>query len=1343
MAGAESAVHRVIVEKPSIPERLINGSKFIKWPKSDNDDSIIAVQVTLRIDPKGHIIYWQEPGRDTECLEISSIRDTRVGKYAKEPKQEKLERSAQNSGDPQLIKMVCNSSVPVVEKCLTIVYGVKLVELSFLNFICVELDPQQCVKEWADFLLELAYHPCTRHISVQTSIEKAYTRLKLETNQFGEIPVKKLIKVLGGKIKRVNHALASVGLVPGRTDVSIKPDDFHLSGFKKLLQLCCLRPELDSVFSKLGTGARRMYVSHQKFKDFINNEQRDPKLNDLLYPFHTDDQAQDAIINFEPNEMFATKGQLTLEGLDAYLQSDDNLIVGLDKFAEHQAMNAPLSHYFINSSHNTYLTGTQLRSKSSAEIYRQVLLTGCRCVELDCWEGDEEPVINHGFTLCTHVLFREVIEAINESAFKTSPYPVVLSFENHVDNPQQQAKMAQYCRDIFGDKLLIDPLSKYPIVADSSLPPPCDLKYKIIVKNKKQRPAAETNPKSPNEDSIKDKKRPSIVSESPQSPGAEFSKASRRSLHNRESSSSSLSTEKSSRPSSRTESANRKQVVASRVSATVDEVAETEEEEEKVNGSEVIQGEDTKKSSSSSIGSTDASQEKSDSNENSDKTNSGGEESKSSENSVEQENSEENEEGGEKTEKTSNAKETKDEDEDSEDEGSITTLDYEENAKECGTAMKESKAYEAMSSLVNYVQPVRFKSFELSERRKRCYEISSFTESAALRLLTFYPMEFVRYNRRQMSRIYPKGARVDSSNYMPQIFWNAGCQFVALNFQILDLAMQLNMGLFEFNGSSGYILKPLPMRNKDKTFDPFSKNLDGVVATSLKIQIISGQFLSSSKVSTYVEVDMYGLPADTIRKRLKTKIIEGNSLNPYYNSEEFTFNKIVLPCIAILRIAVMETNGSMLGQRFLPVDALKPGYRYITLRNEGNQPLTMPSLFVHLKVADFVPEVHLKFMEALANPIPFMKEKDREEQEMKNREKALHLLLEEDEREKVEDKPLDSDNECETPKPVSDKKEKKPTVETSTKDGDSIPKPKPVKASKTKQEKNEVLLEVFEPQNLNDLRLNEGYLKIIKESEKGINKLKKKHKKTFSKCHGQLFPARSPSLLNLFFTRRRLSAADVTIDVNPAMPDEIKKKEMFKLLEEQFDAEKTYQIEQTDNFVRKLEGFVRDHQKVEMERLTKTSAKEQAALQRQKDAEKEQIIRAIPVNLGKDEIERKKREINSSHIEECVRIRGSLLLKQEEREKEVLCQQEEILASVEDERKKMLEKIEQDYQESMRNVEGVYEIRKSELNTKNGAVSAYNDMQDALQNRTELLTVPPVFDPSRRASGGQLLITGV
>lgn len=72
--------------------------------------------------------------------------------------------------------------------------------------------------------------------------------------------------------------------------------------------------------------------------------------------------------------------------------------------------------------------------------------------------------------------------------------------------------------------------------------------------------------------------------------------------------------------------------------------------------------------------------------------------------------------------------------------------------------------------------------------------MSSFDEKQATSLLKEHPVKFVDYNMFQLSRVYPAGTRFDSSNFMPQVFWNAGCQLVALNYQTLDLAMQLNLG---------------------------------------------------------------------------------------------------------------------------------------------------------------------------------------------------------------------------------------------------------------------------------------------------------------------------------------------------------------------------------------------------------------------------------------------------------------------------------------------------------------------------------------------------------------------
>uniref|UniRef100_A0A1I7WQ88 Phosphoinositide phospholipase C n=1 Tax=Heterorhabditis bacteriophora TaxID=37862 RepID=A0A1I7WQ88_HETBA len=283
-----------------------------------------------------------------------------------------------------------------------------------------------------------------------------------------------------------------------------------------------------------------------------------------------------------------------------------------------------------------------------------------------------------------------------------------------------------------------------------------------------------------------------------------------------------------------------------------------------------------------------------------------------------------------------------------------------------------------LSSLINYTHPVKFSGFDVAENNNLHFHMSSFSESTGLGYLKQCAPEFVNYNKRQLSRIYPKGARVDSSNFLPQIFWNAGCQMVSLNFQTPDVYMQLNMGKFEYNAGSGYLLKPDFMRRPDRTFDPFSESpVDGVIAAHCSVRVIAGQFLSDRKVGTYVEVEMYGLPTDTIRKEHRTRIVQANGLNPVYNEDPFVFRKVVLPELAVLRFAVCDENGKQLGQRILPLDGLQAGYRHISLRSDTNQ-----VFFLMFSLIDYLHLFLLEFclVDALADPRAYLSEQKKRQE---------------------------------------------------------------------------------------------------------------------------------------------------------------------------------------------------------------------------------------------------------------------------------------------------------------------------------------------------------------------------
>ncbi|XP_077412514.1 1-phosphatidylinositol 4,5-bisphosphate phosphodiesterase delta-1b isoform X2 [Vanacampus margaritifer] len=247
----------------------------------------------------------------------------------------------------------------------------------------------------------------------------------------------------------------------------------YLSGeeIKDFYDLLTFREEIDVIYKTYARSAGVM--SSENLVEFLRKEQREmPTLAD----------AHKIIDKFEPDEKAKEKKVLTKDGFLIYLHHPDALILDPQHMDVYQDMSQPLNHYFISSSHNTYLLEDQLKGPSSTEAYVRALLMGCRCVELDCWDGsDDEPVVYHGYTLTSKILFKDAIKAIKEYAFKTSEYPVILSLENHCSVEQQEV-MARHTSSILGSALVTSPLGDG---MPANFPSPEELKGKFLIKAKK------------------------------------------------------------------------------------------------------------------------------------------------------------------------------------------------------------------------------------------------------------------------------------------------------------------------------------------------------------------------------------------------------------------------------------------------------------------------------------------------------------------------------------------------------------------------------------------------------------------------------------------------------------------------------------------------------------------------------------------------------------------------------------------------------------------------------------------------------------------------------------------
>lgn len=292
-----------------------------------------------------------------------------------------------------------------------------------------------------------------------------------DSKGMGHIPFSKsvqLVKSLNSGLKNTNIELKFKELHKAK---GITGTDVTKEELIEVYHELCTRPEI--YFLLVQFSSNKEFLDTKDLMRFLEAEQGMPHV--------TEQVSMNIIQKYEPSREGQEKGWLSLDGFTKYLISPECHIFDPEHKKVCQDMTQPVSHYYINASHNTYLIEDQFRGPSDITGYIRALKMGCRSIEVDAWDGpDNEPIIYTGHTMTSQIVFHRVIDAINKYAFVASEYPLILCLENHCSIKQQKV-MIQHMKKILGDKLHTKP----PTVDDSYLPSPEAFKHKILLKAKK------------------------------------------------------------------------------------------------------------------------------------------------------------------------------------------------------------------------------------------------------------------------------------------------------------------------------------------------------------------------------------------------------------------------------------------------------------------------------------------------------------------------------------------------------------------------------------------------------------------------------------------------------------------------------------------------------------------------------------------------------------------------------------------------------------------------------------------------------------------------------------------
>ncbi|KAL1895177.1 hypothetical protein Sste5346_005322 [Sporothrix stenoceras] len=474
---------------PVIPLALLHGISIRKVSKKHK-------RIILTLDAEAGKVSWDK-FRPSKSIYIDDIKEIRTG------------------GDIRQYRLDCNIPESDESRFFSIMYTVPgTTNTKHKHFIA---DTDENFSDWTTTLDAIYKHRQDMIASLMAFNDKAvrsYWNREMARQSSDKLNAQSTTALAGeidfAGVERVCRNLHIH--VPQETlRASFAGADVHklgrlnYAGFQDFVRLMKKRGDIHAIYRTLASNAN-LGITRDEFFDFLRNTQGE-NVDDELASWETvfsrfarrpkasSSSAKDVAVISDGESVISGSEEvprMSEAGLANYLTSTYNL--SMIKEPKEYTFDRPMNEYYISSSHNTYLVGRQIAGTSSVEGYISALTRGCRCVEIDCWDGaDGQPIVNHGKTLTSSISFREAVSAINRYAFVKSPFPLWISLEVHC-NPEQQRIMARIMREVFGSKLVTEPLSN----ATNRLPSPSELRGRILVKTKKtQQPTTATLPPLP------------------------------------------------------------------------------------------------------------------------------------------------------------------------------------------------------------------------------------------------------------------------------------------------------------------------------------------------------------------------------------------------------------------------------------------------------------------------------------------------------------------------------------------------------------------------------------------------------------------------------------------------------------------------------------------------------------------------------------------------------------------------------------------------------------------------------------------------------------------------------